>query len=404
VTRPDAWRRRLLNKLMDPSDIRTLQNLVPAALQALENEDQSEALRSLTILHQVIQRLMPELSEEQQAVHLLNEATDFLNRLINDPAPCTDLPANLQPYASLGELSASLRNLRLFLLNLVKGDLTQELSKDGFLAGILKSLQANLRHLTWQTQMIASGDFSQRVDFMGEFSVAFNDMVTRLDESLRQIKEKEAELTRVNQELRQEVELRRSTEESLRQSEELFRQLAVTDPLTGIHNRRYFYQLARMELERSCRYHHALAVVMFDVDHFKRVNDHYGHAIGDQVLQTLAGLVRNCLRSNDIFARYGGEEFIMLLPETDLQAASLLADRVRRQVAEKPLVIEPNQVAITISAGCSALDHSVQPLFPQPKALDLLIDCADKALYQAKRAGRNRTHLSDAGEQVLGLS
>jgi diguanylate cyclase (GGDEF)-like protein len=394
----------MLNKPMDPSNITALQNLVPAALQALEKGDQSEALRSLTALHQVIQRLMPELSEQQQAAQLLNKATDFLNQLINDPAPRTDLPANLQPYASLGELSANLRNLRLFLLTLVKGDLTQELGKEGFLAGILKSLQANLRHLTWQTQMIASGDFSQRVDFMGEFSVAFNDMVTRLDESLRQIKEKEAELTRVNQELRQEVELRRRTEESLRQSEELFRQLAVTDPLTGIHNRRYFYQLAKLELERSCRYHHSLAVAMFDVDHFKRVNDHYGHTIGDQVLQSLAGLVRNCLRSNDIFARYGGEEFIMLLPETDLQAASVLADRVRRQVAEKPLVIEPNQITITISVGCSAIDHCVQPRFPQPKTLDLLIDCADKALYQAKRAGRNRTHLSDAGEQVFGLS
>jgi diguanylate cyclase (GGDEF)-like protein len=145
-------------------------------------------------------------------------------------------------------------------------------------------------------------------------------------------------------------------------------------------------------------------VVMFDVDHFKRVNDLYGHAIGDQVLQALAGLIRNCLRSNDIFARYGGEEFILLLPETDLQAASVIADRVRRQVAEKPLVVTPNQIEITISAGCSAVDHSVQPLFPKPKDLDRLIDCADKALYQAKRAGRNRIYLSDAGKQVFGLS
>jgi diguanylate cyclase (GGDEF)-like protein len=389
---------------MDPTDITALQNLVPAALQALENGDQSEALRSLTILHQIMQRLMPELSEQQQAFQALNETTDFLNQLINDPAPHTELSANLQHYPSLGKLCTNLLNLRLFLRNLVKGDLSQELSMDGFLAGTLKSLQANLRHLTWQTQMIASGDFSQRVEFMGEFSVAFNDMVIRLDESLRQIKEKEAELTRVNQELREEVERRKSTEESLRQSEELFRQLAVTDPLTGIHNRRYFYQLACMELERSCRYHHSLAVVLFDVDHFKRVNDHYGHAIGDQVLQTLADLVRNCLRSNDIFARYGGEEFIVLLPETGLEAALVIAERVRRQVAGKPLVVTPDPIKITISAGCSAFDDSMHPLFPTPKALDLLIDCADKALYQAKRAGRNCIHLSDAGDLVCGLS
>jgi diguanylate cyclase (GGDEF)-like protein len=389
---------------MNPTDITTLQNLVPAAMQALEKGDQSEALRSIGILHQVIQRLIAELSEQYKALQLLNEATDFLTQLINDPAPRTDLSANLQPYPSLRKLCANLLNLRLFLLNLVKGDLTQELCMEGFLAGTLKSLQANLRHLNWQTQMIASGDFSQRVYFMGDFSVAFNDMVSRLDESLRQIKEKEAELTRVNQELREEVELRKSTEQSLRQREALFRQLAITDPLTGINNRRHFYQLAMIELKRSCRYHHPLAVVMFDVDHFKRVNDLYGHAIGDQVLQALAGLIRNCLRSNDIFARYGGEEFILLLPETDLQAASVIADRVRRQVAEKPLVVTPNQIEITISAGCSAVDHSVQPLFPKPKDLDRLIDCADKALYQAKRAGRNRIYLSDAGKQVFGLS
>jgi len=397
-------RRRLLNKLMDPTDITALQNLVPAALQALEHGDQSEALRSITALHQVIQRIIPGLSEKQNASQLLNEATDFLNQLINDPAPHTDLSANLQLYPPLGKLCANLLNLRLFLLNLVKGDLTQELCMEGFLAGTLKSLQANLRHLNWQTQMIASGDFSQRVDFMGEFSVAFNDMVIRLDESLRQIKENEAELTRINQELREEVELRKSTEKSLRQSEALFRQLAVSDPLTGIHNRRYFYQLACMELDRSCRYQHSLAVVLFDVDHFKQVNDHYGHAIGDQVLQNLACLVRNCLRSNDIFARYGGEEFILLLPETDLQASFVIADRVRLQVAEKPLVVSPDQIKITISAGCSAVDDSVQPLFPTPKTLDLLIDCADKALYQAKRAGRNCIYLSDAGDLVCGLS
>ena len=329
------------------------------------------------------------------AFQLLQEAISFLEQAISDPAPATDLPANLKPYPALNDLYANLLELRQFSLALVQGDLSRELRMKGYLSGALKSLQANLRHLTWQTQMIASGDFSQRVDFMGEFSDAFNAMVIQLDESLQQIKEKEAELTRINKELRQEIELRKTTEESLRQSEELYRQLAITDPLTGIFNRRHFYQIAESELQRSCRYCRPLAVIMIDIDYFKRVNDNYGHAIGDQVLQALASLVREALRAVDIFARYGGEEFIVLLPETDLRSVRPVAERLCRKIGETPLPIEPNHINITISVGASAFDPSMQPLPSSKKVtLDQLIDLADKALYEAKKAGRNRVCIS----------
>lgn len=327
---------------------------------------------------------------------LLQEAINFLEQAISDPSPPSFLPANLKPYPALNDLYANLLELRQFSLGIVQGDLSRELRMKGYLAGALKSLQANLRHLTWQTQMIASGDFSQRVDFMGEFSDAFNAMVIQLDESQQQINEKEAALTRINGELRQEIELRKTTEESLRRSEELYRQLAITDPLTGIFNRRHFYQLANSELQRTCRYCRPLAVIMIDVDYFKRVNDSYGHAIGDQVLQALAGLVREALRAIDIFARYGGEEFIVLLPETDLRAVRPIAERLCRKIAETPLPIEPNQINITISVGASAFDPSAKS-FPSSKTatLDQLIDLADKALYEAKKAGRNRVCISN---------
>lgn len=327
---------------------------------------------------------------------LLQEAINFLEQAISDPSPPSFLPANLKPYPALNDLYANLLELRQFSLGIVQGDLSRELRMKGYLAGALKSLQANLRHLTWQTQMIASGDFSQRVDFMGEFSDAFNAMVIQLDESQQQINEKEAALTRINGELRQEIELRKTTEESLRRSEELYRRLAITDPLTGIFNRRHFYQLANSELQRTCRYCRPLAVIMIDVDYFKRVNDSYGHAIGDQVLQALAGLVREALRAIDIFARYGGEEFIVLLPETDLRAVRPIAARLCRKIAETPLPIEPNQINITISVGASAFDPSAKS-FPSSKTatLDQLINLADKALYEAKKAGRNRVCISN---------
>lgn len=327
---------------------------------------------------------------------VVQEAIIFLEQAISAPAPAADLPAILKPYPALNDLYANLLELRQLSLALVQGDLSREVRIKGYLSGALKSLQANLRHLTWQTQMIASGDFSQRVDFMGEFSDAFNTMVMQLDESLQQIKAKEAELTRINGELRQEIELRKMTEASLRQSEELYRQLAITDPLTGIFNRRHFYQLAESELQRTCRYCHPLAVMMIDIDYFKRVNDNYGHAIGDQVLQALASFVRETLRAIDIFARYGGEEFIVLLPETDLRAVGPIAERLCRKIAETPVPIEPNHINITISVGASAFEPPVQLLSSsQKRTLDQLIDLADKALYEAKRAGRNRVCISN---------
>jgi diguanylate cyclase (GGDEF)-like protein len=249
--------------------------------------------------------------------------------------------------------------------------------------------------------MIASGDFSQRVDFMGDFSTAFNSMVSQLDESQRQIREKETELTRINMELRQEIELRKKTEESLRKSEELYRQLAITDPLTGIYNRRHFFQLAISELQRSQRYSRPLAVIMMDVDYFKRINDCYGHAVGDQVLQELATLIRRDLRVIDIFARYGGEEFIVLLPETDLRSVSATAERLRGKIAGAPLSIEQCQIKITISLGATSFSPTKGLHSGKLETIDALIDLADKALYEAKEAGRNRVHTLDSGQYCL---
>ena len=378
-----------------------LKDLIQEALIALEGGNEADVVKALTALHQVIEGGFLGLPVMATASQLLQEAINYLEQAISAPAPAADLPAILKPYPALNDLYANLLELRQFFLALVQGDLSIEVRMKGYLSGALKSLQANLRHLTWQTQMIASGDFSQRVDFMGEFSDAFNAMVIQLDESLQLIKEKEADLTRINGELRQEIELRKTTEESLRQSEELYRQLAITDPLTGIFNRRHFYQLSESELQRTCRYCRPLAVMMIDIDYFKRVNDSYGHAIGDQVLQALASLVREALRTIDIFARYGGEEFIVLLPETDLQAARLIAERLCRKIAETPVPIEPNPINITISVGASAFDPSAKS-FPSSKTttLDQLIDLADKALYEAKNAGRNRVCISNVGPNI----
>lgn len=168
------------------------------------------------------------------------------------------------------------------------------------------------------------------------------------------------------------------------------RRLATMDPLTSIYNRRHFYELAHREFERSHRYHHPLSVIMFDLDLFKQVNDTYGHAAGDLVLQIVAETCRTKLRKSDIFGRYGGEEFIVVMPETDEQRAWNVAERLRRSITRTPIHINGDEISITISLGVATLSKEFLFSDMPGDMLEKLIDHADQALYQAKQAGRNR--------------
>ena len=181
----------------------------------------------------------------------------------------------------------------------------------------------------------------------------------------------------------------RDISERMRIDEELRRQ-ATTDPLTRIFNRRHFFEIARSELERSQRYQRALSIILFDIDHFKQVNDTYGHGVGDKVLCKLTKECQSSLREHDVFARYGGEEFIILLPETDLEQAYQMAERIRKTRAETPLDVGPASITLTISFGVASLSDENLPL-------DELLLRADKALYKAKEAGRNRVTLWEKG-------
>ena len=159
--------------------------------------------------------------------------------------------------------------------------------------------------------------------------------------------------------------------------------LAITDPLTGLYNRRGFSEIAHREMERARRYKRPLSVVMLDIDHFKRVNDTYKHAVGDQVLRTLAERCRRRTREVDILGRYGGEEIVLLLPETDRVGALRAAEHLRRDVADEPFDTEVGPLNITISLGVAdSIDSELD--------LDELIDRADDAMYAAKQSGRNR--------------
>jgi diguanylate cyclase (GGDEF)-like protein/PAS domain S-box-containing protein len=161
-------------------------------------------------------------------------------------------------------------------------------------------------------------------------------------------------------------------------------QMAITDPLTLLYNRRHFFDLAYREVKRTQRYRSPLSAIMLDVDHFKRVNDQYGHAIGDQVLRAVAQWCRSNLRATDIIGRYGGEEFVILLPETDHNQAQMVAEHMRENLAQTLIVTDNQSLQITVSLGIATMTAS------DSCELDELLNRADHALLFAKKQGRNR--------------
>jgi len=163
--------------------------------------------------------------------------------------------------------------------------------------------------------------------------------------------------------------------------------LATTDSLTRLHIRRSFLERAEAEFDRSRRYQRMLTMLMLDVDHFKRVNDTHGHETGDQVLRVLADTCRSTLRLQDVVGRHGGEEFIALLPETSLEVAQEVAERLRRNVEGLTVNSSQGKVKVTVSIGIATLT-------PTTRDIDALINAADKALYEAKQKGRNRVVVS----------
>ncbi len=166
------------------------------------------------------------------------------------------------------------------------------------------------------------------------------------------------------------------------------KELANTDPLTKLSNRRHLFDALTNELERSQRSQKPCSLVMVDIDHFKSVNDTYGHHLGDEVLVAVARQLHDSMRVYDLATRFGGEEFALLMPETDLEQAVSIAERIRLAVEDMVFGGELKPLQLTISAGVAT--------FPDPeiKTIDDLIRVADHALYRAKDAGRNRVEFS----------
>jgi len=189
--------------------------------------------------------------------------------------------------------------------------------------------------------------------------------------------QKRAELRLLEQRLELEDEIKKRII-----AEKELRRLATTDPLTGAYNRRHFFELVESEMARSNRTQKPMSIVLFDIDHFKRINDTYGHQAGDHILKNIATTCREHLRQMDVFARYGGEEFITLLPELEIARARQAAEKIRTLIAGQRFTFEEQSIKTTVSLGVAELSDK--------ESLSQLLARADKALYRAKESGRNQ--------------
>ena len=261
-----------------------------------------------------------------------------------------EIDSELQSNTSFQKLMSSIVDLRDLSAALSRGNLHMFAYSKGYILSNLKALQANLRHLTWQTKQVAKGDFSQRVEFLGEFSDSFNEMAARLQQNT--------------------LELER---------------LANVDFLTQIPNRRSAIQYLEQLFTLYKRSRREFSLLILDIDFFKHVNDTYGHDAGDKVLKEISRVAKNVFRESDVFCRLGGEEFIAILPETPLEGAVMIAERVRKTIMDRPVSLDDDgPLHCTVSVGISQI-------YPEDENYDSVMIRSDEALYQAKKTGRNKT-------------
>ena len=283
------------------------------------------------------------------------KANNFIKQ-IHPEKPASDWQINILVENNIRRLNfnGAMINNEIIIIGIEKKEeleaFTDELTK-------ITSEQANILRTVLKEKAQLSNEKSTENDAMDELSHLNNELTTL-----------QRELTKKNIEL-----------------ENLYAQMkdiAITDRLTKIYNRWGFYKLAEREIERKKRYNSHLSLISFDLDYFKKVNDTYGHSVGDLVLEKIAERGKYQMRTSDIFGRIGGEEFSVLLPETQKRDALLVAKRLQKAI-RKTIKFNENSLIITASLGISTFSE-------ENSSLEKLMICADKALYRAKETGRNK--------------
>ncbi len=268
--------------------------------------------------------------------------------------------------ADIYQAWAAFRNLFLSLM----GGLTLLVGLIAWQMG--RSIVTPLEHLTGAADHIAAGNLSVQLpvaqrDELGHLTQVFNQMTDNLRQS------------------RDEFE---AASQTLQKQNKLLEKLSITDSLTGLYNRKKLDDILADQLARFKRNQRPFALLMLDIDHFKKLNDTYGHLAGDQVLASVARTFSNSIRNIDFVARYGGEEFVIVLPETALSAAHDMAERILTQVRSASYQFNDQSIAVTLSIGVAMSRSS-------DESADTLLARTDRMLYEAKRAGRDRVICTD---------
>ena len=350
-----------------------------------------EFLGGLAFSSLAIAALLQELRSQNQQLKVFERAIHAVNDgiLITD-AKCQDNPI---VYANRG-----FETITGYRIEAIKGrnprflqtdSVSEELSKVRTAIAQRQQVRALIRNRRHDgSEFWNQMSIDPVRDEKGEVShfIGVQHDITELIETENALRSARDELARINHELEQRIEERT---EALRQANEKLAELAATDSLTGIYNRRHFMVCANEEFARAIRYNRALALLAIDIDHFKQINDDYGHAAGDNALKELTKTVQQTLRAADLFARFGGEEFCVLLPETALDEAANMAERLRAKAAALGVSNgRGGDLKFTISIGV-AIRQSYET------EVDSLLNRADHALYHAKARGRNRVSVAE---------
>lgn len=323
-------------------------------------------------------------------VTLARKVITHISNLLNSQT-VPETPEELSGIEGFEKLSETILALRLVLQSFSVGQLEHTIKIRGYAAGCLKGLQAHLRHLVWQVEQVANGDFTQRVEFLGESSTSFNSMVIQLDTVLKELRQKEETLSKLTENLQQEVELRKIAMKALEQSQAKYKHLAEYDPLTNCMNRRSFLANAKEVLSNAVVRNIPCCLAIMDIDHFKRLNDEYGHNVGDEVLKHVTTVAKQQLRDSDFIARYGGEEFLFLFYGTNLNNGTHAAERINKAIANTnyhdPSTNE--DIPCTVSIGvCVILPQCTAPR--DENFIQRAVNVADAAMYTSKKTGRNK--------------
>ena len=262
------------------------------------------------------------------------------------------LSPELQTFAErFDQLLDAFETSRRFMILLANGNIAHDPPPGIHLLGPLKHLQANLRHLTWQTQQVAAGDLDQQVDFLGEFSTAFNKLIAALREK--------------------------------RAAEEKARYLSVHDSLTGLYNRNYFNET----LDRLCEQNYPVSLLIADLDGLKTANDTRGHLIGDLLIKKAAQVLQHGVRPDDVVTRIGGDEFAIILHNTDADRAAVAISQIRATMDAYNQ--RDRAFAISMSLGASTAHYE--------RDLMETLRLADEAMYRDKTQRKAMARQSQSG-------